>query len=111
MNNNYFNQNTSLSLNLIFWKGFVFQNKLNHQYYQGLSEGYDQNYLLWNISLGKKLFKDDRGEIRITVFDLLNQNTNVHRIVTDAYLEDIRTNVLNQYIMATFIYQIRNFGE
>ncbi|MFW5762132.1 MAG: outer membrane beta-barrel protein, partial [Cyclobacteriaceae bacterium] len=110
-NNNYFNQSTSFDLNLIFPWGIVLRSNLNHQLFRGLSDGFDQDFLLWNMSLGKKLFKNERGELALTIFDLLNQNTSINRIVTDAYLEDVRTNVLQQYVMLTFTYQIRSFRE
>ncbi|WP_236970304.1 outer membrane beta-barrel protein [Membranihabitans marinus] len=108
-NTNYYNQSTKLKWDWIITDGWVFRNELNHSMYRGLGEGYDQNYLLWNFSLGKKVFKDDRGEIGLTVFDLLNQNSAISRNVTDYYTEDLQTNVLGQYLMVNFKYDIRNF--
>ncbi|MCB9299377.1 MAG: TonB-dependent receptor [Lewinellaceae bacterium] len=106
----YFNQSSRVGLNLIILNGFVFNTELNHQLYTGLSEGYDQNYWLWNLSLGRKLFKKQLGEIKLTAFDLLKQNNSIQRNVTDAYIEDIRTEVLQRYLMLTFTYNLRNFG-
>ncbi len=107
----YFSQNSSVALNLIIGPGFVFRTNLNHQLYSGLSEGFDQNYWLWNMGLAKKLFKNERGEIQLSVFDLLKQNTSIQRNITEAYIEDLQTEVLQQYFMMTFTYQIRNFGS
>lgn len=111
LNTEYFSQNSSLLVNLIIANGFVFRTTLNHQLYSGLSEGFDQNYWLWNMGLAKKLFKNERGEIQLSVFDLLKQNTSIQRNVTEAYIEDVQTEVLQQYVMLTFTYQIRNFGK
>jgi hypothetical protein len=109
MNTHYFNLNSQARINLIFWKGLVFRTDLTHQFYNGLSEGYDQNYWLWNASIGKKLFKSQLGEIKLSVFDLLKENTSIQRTVSDAYVEDVRTQVLQQYFMLTFTYNLRNF--
>ena len=111
LNTEYFSQNSSLLANFIIANGFVFRTTLNHQLYNGLSEGFDQNYWLWNMGLAKKLFKNERGEVQLSVFDLLKQNTNIQRNVTEAYIEDVQTEVLQQYFMLTFTYQIRNFGN
>lgn len=105
----FFNQNTRLALNYIFWKGIVFNTELNHQYYTGLSEGFNQNYLLWNMSLAKKVFKNQQGEIKISVYDLLKQNNSIVPTVTETYTQYTQTNVLRQYFMLTFTYNLRFF--
>lgn len=105
----FFNQNSRLSLNYIFWKGIVFNTELNHQYYTGLSEAYNQNYLLWNMSVAKKVFKNQQGEIRLSVYDLLKQNNSIVPTVTETYTQYAQTNVLQQYFMLTFTYNLRFF--
>jgi len=109
-NNNYFNQSTQLRYNWIFWKGLVYRTELNHQFNSGLSEGVDNNFLLWNMSIGKKVFKNQKGEISLSVNDLLNQNVSVQRNVRSNYVEDVQTNILQRYFMLTFTYNIRNFS-
>ncbi len=110
-NTQYINQATTASLNLIMGEYWVFNTQAAHNYYDGLTDGFNQNYILWNMSVGRKFLKDNRGDFRLTVFDLLNQNTSISRTVTAAYIEDVQTVVLNRYVMATFTYNIRHFGE
>ena len=107
---NYFQHNASVNLNLLSKTGWFFQNDLNNQYYKGLSEGFNQSYFLWNMSAGKKIFKDRKGEIKLGVFDLLKQNRSINRNITSEYIEDVRNEVLQQYFMLTFTYNLRNFG-
>ncbi|GAA4445467.1 TonB-dependent receptor [Pontibacter saemangeumensis] len=109
-NNNYFNQSTQLRYNWIFWKGLVYRTELNHQFNSGLSEGLDNNFVLWNMSIGKKIFKNQKGEVSLSVNDLLNQNVSVQRNVRSNYVEDVQTNILQRYFMLTFTYNIRNFS-
>lgn len=106
-NSNYFNQNTRIRFTWQFWKGFLIQNELNHQLDNGRSGGNDRNYLLWNMSLGKKFFSRDQGELRFTVYDVLNENTNLDRTTTDFYYEDTRSNVLGRFFILSFTYNIR----
>ncbi len=108
-NSDYFNQRTRLNVNFIFGKNFVFRSNLTHQFYNGLSAGLDQHYWLWNMSIGKKFLKNDRGEVSLSVFDLLNQNTSLSRNITETYVEDVQTNVLQQYFMLSVKYDLRNF--
>jgi hypothetical protein len=106
----YINQNTRFRLNWTFLGGFVFNSELSHNSYSGLSEGYNDQVILWNLSLGRKFLADDQAELKLTVFDVLKQNQNIIRNVTETYIEDTRSNVLQRYALLTFSYTIRSFG-
>lgn len=109
LNNSYYNQNSRIKMNLIFLKQAVFSTELNHQYYQGLSAGYNPNFLLWNAGLGYKFLKNQQGELRFSVFDMLGQNQSITRNITEIYIEDIQSNLLQRYFMLTFTYNIKVF--
>jgi hypothetical protein len=110
LNNNYFSHNAGLQMNLLSKSGWFFQNDLNNQLYSGLSAGFNQSYFLWNMSVGKKFLKNQKGELKASVFDLLKQNRSINRSVTETYIEDVQNQVLQQYFMLTFTYNLRNFG-
>ncbi|MCC3159109.1 TonB-dependent receptor [Hymenobacter sp. 15J16-1T3B] len=109
-NRQYFRQNTNLRLSWIIIKGLTVQSDVAHVAYSGLSAGYNQNYVLWNASVGKKLFARQQGEIKLYAFDILKQNNSIQPNQTAAYVEDVRTNILTRYVMLMFTYNIRNFG-
>jgi len=108
LNNTYFNQLTRLRLSWIVGPGISIQTDATHQLYRGLSAAYNQNYILWNASIGKKLFPGQRGEIKLYAFDILKQNRAIQRNVNVAYFEDVQTTVLQQYFMLMFTYNIRS---
>lgn len=108
LNSNYFSQVTRFRLNWIVGSGINLATDLVHQAYSGLAAGYNQQYVLWNASIGKKLFPGQRGEIRVYAFDLLGQNRSIQRNVTDAYYEDVQTTILQRYLMLMFTYNIRS---
>ena len=110
LNNNYFNHVASFQLNLLSKNGWVFQNDLNNQMYRGLTSEFNQDYWLWNMAVGKKFLKDQKGEVKLSVFDLLKQNQAISRTATETYIEDVQNDVLQQYFMLTFTYKLRNFG-
>jgi hypothetical protein len=109
LNNKYFSHVAGLRLNLLSKNGWLFSNDLNNQLYSGLTDGFNQQYWLWNVSAGKKFLPGQRGELKVTVFDLLNQNRSITRTTTETYVEDVQTQVLKQYFMVTFTYKIKNF--
>ncbi|WAC12870.1 outer membrane beta-barrel protein [Dyadobacter pollutisoli] len=111
LNNNYYTQGITGRVNWIFGKGFVVQSDINNQSYRGLGQGYNQNFTLWNASIGKKFLKNNAGELKLTVFDILKQNNSISRNVTETYVQDVTSRVLTQYAMLTFTYTLKNFGK
>lgn len=111
LNNNYFNQTTRLRYNWIFWNGFVYRANIDHYLKTGLSAGYDNSYFLVNMSLGKKFLKNDLAEISLNVYDLLEQNNNISRSITELYIQDSQSTVLQRYLMLTLTYNIRHFSK
>ena len=110
LNNRFINQSTGLAINLLSKKGWFIQNDVNNQTYSGLSEGLNQSFGLWNAAIGKKFLKNNAGELKLSVFDLLKQNQSITRTVTESYIQDTQSEVLQQYFMLTFTYNLKNFG-
>lgn len=110
LNNKYVNHSAGVQFNLLSRKGWFLQQDLSGQYYSGLSAGFNQQYWLWNIGVGKKFLPKQLGELRLQVFDALGQNRSITRTVTETFLEDVQNTVLTRYFMLTFTYKFRNFG-
>lgn len=111
LNNNYYSQNTRIDFYWNFTPNFFISSNVNHTLYQGLGEGFDQSFWLMNLDVGYRFLDNQNGELKLTVFDLLDQNTSIERNVTDVYIEDERTQVLQQFFMLTFTYNLRAFGN
>ena len=110
MNNNYLFQIGSVQFNWEFWKGFFIQNTITYQDYNVMSSNTDSKYTLWNVNLGKKIFKNKSGEIKLSCYDILDQNKSLTHNVYDTYIEDQNTEMLQQYFMLTFTYNLRKFS-
>jgi len=108
--NDQVSQSMGIQFNLLSKTGWFFQNELNNQTYNYKGSTPDQSFWLWNISAGKKFLKQQKGELKLTVFDLLKQNRAISRTVTEAYVEDTQSRVLQQYFIMTFTYKLKNFG-
>jgi hypothetical protein len=112
LNNNYYQQESNARLYFSSQNGkFFMANNVVHTLYTGLSEGFDQNFWLWNIEGGFRFAKNNKAEIKAVVFDLLNQNNSISRTISDVAVTDVFTNVLTRYGMLTFTYILGNFKE
>ena len=88
----------------------MLRNDVNNLLYTGLGEDFNENYWLWNMNIGRKMFADKQAELTFGVYDLLDQNKSVSRNITNTYVEDSRTNILNRFFMLTFTYNIKHFS-
>jgi Outer membrane protein beta-barrel family/CarboxypepD_reg-like domain len=109
LNSNYFSNSAQIKINWIFWKGFEINNDVTYTKNSGLGTADDKPYVLWNASIGKRFFKKQNGEIQLSVFDLLKENQSISRDVTETYIQTSNTQVLQQYFMLTFTYNLKNF--
>ncbi|GDX47723.1 hypothetical protein LBMAG25_05410 [Bacteroidota bacterium] len=108
-NTDYIIQTSKLRMNLMPWKGLVLQSDIQHQYINGLSASFNTRFVIWNAAVGYKFLKNKQADLRLYVFDLLRQNRSIQRNVSDNYYEDVQANVLTQYSMLIFTYNIRSF--
>src|SRR5690606_39832644 len=60
---------------------FVYRTEVSNQYNTGVTAGQDNNFTVWNMSLGKKFLKDNKAEISLSVNDVLNENTSFRQNV------------------------------
>lgn len=88
----------------------VFTSDLTYNGNTGRAEGYNQRFTLWNASIAKQFLRTRQAEVRLQVFDLLNQNRSLVRNTGDAYIEDVRSRVLKRYFLITLVYNLRKFG-
>ncbi len=110
LDNDYLYQTAGTRFSFIFLEKWVFRNDLSYMMYAGLGDDFNQDYLLWNMNIGRKFLSNNQGEITLSVFDLLAQNDNIVRNVSDSYVEDLRTNDISRFFMLTFTYNLRNFN-
>lgn len=108
-NGNYFQQSLETELTYYTNNGWIAATDFDYRYYAGGS-GLNTSVPLWNASFGRLLFKDKTGEIKFSVYDLLNQNVSFTRNITDNYIQDTHNKVLTRYFMVTFTYNLRRFG-
>ncbi|MFP5041885.1 outer membrane beta-barrel protein [Parasediminibacterium sp. JCM 36343] len=109
-NSDYFTQSLSAEPTYTFKGGWVLGSTFDYTFYTGRTEGYNTSVPLWNASFSKLLFKKQNGELKFSMYDLLNQNVSITRTVTNNSVQDVQTNVLQRYFSVTFTYNLRKFA-
>ena len=110
-NLNAFSQAFSVELTAYTNNGWLVAATLDYTYTNNHATAYNASVPLLNPSIAKQLFKKKNGELRLSVFDLLNQNTSVSKSVSSSQESYTRTNVITRYAMLTFTYNLNNFAD
>ncbi len=76
----------------------------------GLSTGYNKNETMWNAEISKQIL-NKRGTIRFKMNDILRQQLNISRSVSDIAITDTEYNTLTSYYMLSFSYRFNTMGN
>lgn len=91
-------------------KHVIWETQTSYNYNSNLPAGYDKSIIRWNAAVNFTMLKDETGVLRLSVFDILNTNKNIYMFASRNTTTTSQSNVLPQYFMATFTYNIRPFG-
>ncbi|MBE7171889.1 MAG: TonB-dependent receptor [Williamsia sp.] len=84
-----------------------FNYRITHQYGR---DGVITRVPLWNAAISKQMLAFHRGELKLSVNDLLNRNLAVNRNANQNYIEDTRTNNLRRFFLLSFTYNLTKTG-
>ncbi|HVK96408.1 MAG TPA: outer membrane beta-barrel protein, partial [Flavisolibacter sp.] len=101
------NSNTEVILRWL--KNLVWETSLNYVKNPLTAPGVRRDIALWNAGLTFVFLKDQKGLLKFSVSDLLDQNAYVFRNTTENIIIDRQLNNIQRYFMTTFTYNIRNF--
>ncbi|MEM9142814.1 MAG: outer membrane beta-barrel protein [Bacteroidota bacterium] len=102
-------QRANLRLTTYWPAALVWGNDLSYTYNGNVGPGFKKDALFWNLSVGLGVLKK-KGNLKITAYDLLDQNQNVRRTSGQDFIQDVESTVLNRYFMASFSYKFDSFG-
>ena len=109
--NRYFNHVATAAMKFVFLKSFTFTGNVSYQQNIGFTNDYDNSYVLCNVYLGKKVFRNRQGEVMFGVNDLFDQNTAFSRTTGSGYTQNSINSVIGRYYTVQFVYNLRNFGK
>ncbi|HTN21061.1 MAG TPA: outer membrane beta-barrel protein [Pelobium sp.] len=81
----------------IYWDG-----NYAYQYNPNAGSGFQKSSNLLNLSVAMQMFKKDRGEIKLSCYDLLNQNITSYRYAGTNSIVDNQFMALKRYFLLTY---------
>lgn len=109
-NTSYFTHTYSVDLTYNLPGDVIVFTDFDYTMNTGRTNGFNQNYAIWNGSLAREIFKSKRGEFKLSVFDILQQNKSITRNIGSNYIEDVQSSVLKRFFMLTFTYRLSKMG-
>jgi hypothetical protein len=110
LNTEYLNQQYSTEVNWQLPGRFYFNTEFTYTINSQRASGFNTKVPLWNAFISKQVLKYNRGEIKLSAFDLLKQNMGVTRSTSQNYIEDRRVINLQRFFLLTFTYSLTKNG-
>ena len=110
--NKYFNtfSSTSKSLGIELinrqLKNLIFESNINYSFNNAIRDPAFRKYWLWNAAVNYTFLKDQRGVLKLSAFDILNQLRSSGFTTTQNQVIFSYSNVLPQHFMLNFTYNI-----
>ena len=110
LNNDFFTHYARLRLKTVLPLGFTISTMATFTQFLAITNKYEDNFTLWDISVGKKVL-NKKGEVELCVNDVLNQNTSFSRGVWISHSQVRYNSVLGRIFMVRFTYNLRNLSR
>ena len=107
----FINQTYFADLTIPLPAGFNFNSTLDYDLYRDRGEGFNQDIAVLNFSLKKFFMPTKQLELKLMVFDALNQNIGINRRAEQNFLIDERIESLGRYFMLSLTYNLSAFGN
>ena len=101
-----------LQSELIFrWpKRVVWESEVNYLYNPQVGPGLRKSSVRWNSSVYYAFLKNETAQVKLSAFDLLNQNVNIYRYTGEGAILNTQSMTLQRYFMLSFVFNIRYFS-
>jgi len=110
LNNNYLTQDYGVDAGWQLPHNFYLSTEFRYTISSQRSAGFNAKVPLWNASFSKLFLKFNRGEMKMSVFDLLNENQAIVRNTNSNYIEDQNNRVLRRYFLLSFTYSLNKMA-
>jgi hypothetical protein len=98
---NYIMHNAQAHFNLFWPKHMNLEGNYNYLYNPRVPQGFQKNSNLLSLSLARQFLKKDKGEIKLSCYDIFNQNISTTRYVNQNTITDTQSQIVKRYFMLT----------
>jgi len=102
----FLNQTFGSDITWTFLKNFRLGTTFSYQIYQGRTEEFDRNIPMLDFFLSASFLRGNAGELRLSGFNVLDQNLGVTQNVDANFIQRQVTNALGRYFLLTFTYSL-----
>ncbi len=88
--------------------GFKVESNVNYTINGQRSDGYNINYFIWNASVSKYFLKTNNLELQFIANDILNQNIDASRYVSQNVITDNFTKIISRYFLVKMTYRFNS---
>lgn len=110
LNQSTIRQNYFADFSLKIWKKWSAEGNFTYSLYTADNFASNQALPLLGFTLSRFLLPEDRGQLKLSLFDALDENRGISRNANVNYLEEIRSNSIGRYVMLSFFYSLRGNG-
>ena len=96
----------------MFWnhpRRLIIENSLQYNYNSRTAPGFKKGVAMWSAAVNWQSLSKQQATIRLAVYDILKQAVGVRRTISETYIEDNETMIIQQYFLLSFIYNLRRF--
>jgi hypothetical protein len=104
-----FNTQTLNNKLLLYWpKNVIIESDYNYSYNSELGDGFQKSVNLLNESVALQILKNKQGQIKLSVYDLLNENVNTVKYVYQNVIYSAENQILKRYLLLTLLYKFNS---
>jgi hypothetical protein len=97
------------SIATVNWpKNFIFDAQYQYLYNPQIAPGFPRSSNVLNLALTRMMFKQNRGQIKLSVYDIFDQNTNTYRYAVTNSIITGEQQILKRYLLLTYSYKINS---
>lgn len=111
-NNDYLSHSAWGNVKVVLPLGFTIASNVSYtQNFSLNGSDFDVAYTMWNVSVGKKVFRNNMGEVNLFVNDILDQNRSFQRVWNSLYMQNVTNTSIGRYVGISLTYNLRNYGS
>ena len=107
---NIFSNNWDNEFVLRMPKHLIWETQISYSYNASIPAGLPKSMLRWNAALNITMLKNEAGVLKLAYYDILNRINGIYVYASQNRITTTEGNVLGQYFLATFTYNVRPAG-
>jgi len=104
-NASYIKQQVNVPLNVQWPKRIIWDINYSYIYNPLVATGFQRSSNLLGVSIARTLQQKDKGELRLTCYDLLNQSVSALHFASDNTINDIQNQSIKRYFLLSYTYR------